>query len=58
VAAENLRGRARLDDPAAVHDRDLVGDVLGDGEVVRYEHEPDAVCVAQVAQQVDHLRLD
>ncbi len=47
-----------LDDPAEVHDRDPVGDVADDAEVVRDEHERQPQLALQVAQEVQDLRLD
>ncbi len=47
-----------LDDPAEVHHRDLVRDVLDDGEVVRDEEVGQPEVALQVGQQVDDLGLD
>ena len=54
---EQARGRPALGDAARVHDRDPVGDLRGDGEVVRDEEDPAAELVAQLFQQRQQLRL-
>ena len=55
---EELVGGAELDDLAEVHDRDPVGDVAHDAEVVRDEDVGEVELVLQVVEQVEHLRLD
>ena len=51
--------RARLlHDPAQVHHRHLVGEVLDDGQVVGDEQVGDAPLLLQVVQQVQDLALD
>jgi hypothetical protein len=47
-----------LDDLAEVHDRDPVGDVPYDAQVVRDEQHRQAAVADQVRQQVQHLGLD
>src|SRR5664280_2346013 len=49
---------AGLDDPAQVHDRNPVGDVAYDGQIVGNEEVGDAQSLLEVLQQVDHSRLD
>ena len=49
---------ADLDDAAEVHDRDPVGDLADHREVVRDEDVGQVEVRLQVAQQVQHLRLD
>src|SRR5687767_9561802 len=56
VREEGL-GLGELDDPAEVHHRDAVADVLDHREVVRDEEVGQPELVLQVHQQVDHLRL-
>ena len=46
-----------LGDGAEVHDRDLVGDLGDDAQVVRDEHDRHAELVLQLAQQLEDLRL-
>ena len=41
---EHLRGRALLDDPAAVHEDDRVGDLAGEADLVRDDDERRAGC--------------
>lgn len=55
---QNVFGRSLFDDPATMHDRDLVGHVAGDGEVVGDENEPHAKLVTEVGEEVDDLGLD
>ena len=55
---EELVRAAELDDDAEVHDRDAVGDVVDDAEVVGDEDVRQVEVVLQVVEQVDHLRLD
>ena len=52
--AEQLLGRALLDDPAEVHDRDPVGDVPGQPEVVRDDEDRHA----RLAHEPQHQRED
>ena len=54
----DLVPRPDLDDLAEVHDRDPVGDVADDGEVVRDEQVGEAEVVLEAREQVDDLRLD
>ena len=49
---------ADLDDLAEVHDRDPLAEVPHHRQVVRDEDERQVQLALQVAQQVDHLRLD
>ncbi len=51
-------GRAALDDPAEIHDRDLVRDMADQREVVADDQIGQAQFTLQVAEQVDHLALD
>ena len=53
-----LVGRRDLDDRAEVHDRDPVGDVADDREVVRDEEVREVELLLQALEQVDDLRLD
>ena len=50
-------GRADLDDPAQVHDRDPVRDLADHGQVVGNQDEPEVGVVDQFAEQVGDLRL-
>jgi hypothetical protein len=50
-------GHALLDDATEVHDRDPVGDVMHDRQVMRDEDDADAELSLKVFEQVDHLRL-
>ena len=45
-------------DPAEVHDRDPIGDVLHDSHVVGDEQVREAHLALQLTQQVEHLGLD
>ena len=56
--AEELLGGRQLDDLAEVHDRDPVGDVADDGEVVGDEEVGQVELLLQLDEQVEHLRLD
>jgi hypothetical protein len=56
--AEELLGGRQLDDLAEVHDRDPVGDVADDGEVVGDEEVRQVELVLQLDEEVEHLRLD
>jgi hypothetical protein len=51
-------GRRRpLDDLAEVHDRDVIGDVTDDGEIVRDKEIREAPLRLKIRQQVQHLGL-
>lgn len=54
---DSVRGPL-LDDAAEVHDQDLVGDLLRDGQVVGDEHIGDGTLFAQIREQAEDLRLD
>ena len=62
VGMERIReqhfARRDLDDAAAAHHGDLVGDVVDDGEIVRNEEVREPELGLQVLQQVQDLRLD
>ena len=47
-----------LDDPAGVHDRDLVGDLGDDAEVVGDDHDRGVELALQALDQLEDLRLD
>ena len=55
---EHLRGGALLDDPAAVHDRDVGRDVADHREVVGDEQHREAELALELADQVEHRALD
>ena len=55
---EELARLGLLDDPAGVHDDDLVGDVGDDAEIVRDQDHRRVELVLQAADQLDDLRLD
>ena len=55
---EQLARRGLLDDPARVHDDDLVGPVRHDPEVVGDEHHRHRALALLVREQVEDLRLD
>jgi hypothetical protein len=50
--------RSLLDDATEIHDRDDIGDVADDGQIVRDHHIRQSQPVLQFLQQVDHLGLD
>ena len=54
----DLLAVADLDEPPEVHDRDPVGDLAQHGEVVRDEDVRQLEVLLQVAEEVQHLRLD
>ena len=55
---EEVPLRAALDDPAGVHDEDLVGDLGDDAEVVRDQDHGRVEVVVQAVDQLEDLRLD
>ena len=55
---EDSRGRPALHYAPAAHDDDLVADLPNHGEVVRDEEVGHAGLLADVGEQVEHLRLD
>ena len=57
-AREHLVGRRLFDDAAEIHDRDAVGEVLDDAEIMADEQVGEVELVAQVHEQVEDLRLD
>ena len=56
--AEDLVRRPALHEAAAIHDGDVVGEDLHHRQIVADEEEGQALTVAQIHQQVEHLRLD
>ena len=54
---EQVERRALLDDPAGVHDDDVVGRLRDDAHVVGDDDHRHLVLVAEVLEQVEHLRL-
>ncbi len=52
---EHVLGRADLDDPAQVHDRDAVGDRPGEPQVVRHDDDRQPQLVAELHQQLQDL---
>src|SRR5512140_2619021 len=54
---EQLFGGRGLDDPADVHHRDPLADVLDDAEVVRDEEVSEPELFLKVEQEVEDLRL-
>jgi len=55
---ENIGLRAKLDQAAGVHDRDAIGYVRDDGEIVRDEEHRQSEFMAEVVEQVEDLLLD
>src|SRR5882672_4853868 len=53
-----LAGRRDLHHAAEIHDRDPVGDVTDDSEIVRDEEIGECEFVLELLKQVDHLRLN
>ncbi len=56
-APSTSRHRAALDDAAGIHDRDAVGDLGSDAEIVRHEDHAHAQLALQPPQQDQHLHL-
>ena len=56
--AEDLVRRSRFHEAAAIHDGDAVGENLHHGEIMADEEEGEPLAVAQIHQQIEHLRLD
>ena len=54
---EDFTRRADLDDPAQVHDGDPVRQVAHDGQVVRDEQQGQTQLFAELAEQIQDLRL-
>ena len=55
---EELLGRRLLDDPAQIHDGDVLADVAHHRQVVRDEQVGEPEILLQTHQQVENLRLD
>ncbi|GAA3093509.1 hypothetical protein GCM10020001_006320 [Nonomuraea salmonea] len=55
--AEHLPGVAQLDDASLAHDRDALGDLADDGQVVGDEDVAEAALALQPQQQLDDLGL-
>ncbi len=55
---DQVVGRTFLDDPPEIHDRDAVGNLVNQGEVVGDDEIGDAAFALNVAQKVDDLRLN
>ena len=47
-----------LHDPAEIHDRHTVGDMLHHSEIVSDEQIGDATAFLQITEQIEDLRLD
>ena len=56
--AEDLVRRPALHEAAAVHDGDAVGENLHHRQIMADEEKGEALAVAQIHQQIEHLRLD
>src|SRR3989442_9496451 len=56
--AENRLDRADLDELARIHDRDAVAHLRDDTEVVRDQEERHRIGAAEVAEDLEDLRLD
>ena len=56
--AVDIVARPKLHDLPKIHDGDAVADVLDRGQVVGDEHVGQVELVLQIAQQVQHLRLN
>jgi hypothetical protein len=56
--SREVRSRRHLHDPTEVHDRNPVGDVPHDREVVRDEQIGELELLLQLLEQIDDLRLD
>ena len=54
---QHVANLALFDDPSRIHDRDLVGDLRGDAQIVRHENETHAEFPLQLAQEYQHLNL-
>jgi len=54
---EQLPRRRHLDDMAQIHDRDVVGDMANNCQVMRDEQHRQAKLLLQLLKQVDNLRL-
>ena len=54
---QHLVGRARLDDLAVLHHRDVVCQIFDDAEVVSDEEICDAQFILQLPQQIQNLSL-
>jgi len=55
---KNIRLRAELDQAAGVHDRDAIGHMRDDGEIVGDEEHRQSEFVAKFVEQVEDLLLD
>ena len=55
---EKVVARRLFDHLAKVHDRDIIGEVLDDGEVVRDENIRQAHVALELLEQVEYLRLN
>ena len=58
LLAEQVAAVGQLGDPAEVHDRHAVADVLDDAHVVGDEHVGQAELALELLEQVEDLRLD
>jgi hypothetical protein len=57
VGEDPLRRRA-FHDLTAIHNRDVVGDGLNDGEIVGDEYVGQTEAALQIAKQLQHLGLN
>ena len=57
-SAQHLFDRALLDDGAAIHDLDPIGDLCRDAKVVRNQEDREPAALHLLAQEVKDLRLD
>ena len=51
-------GRTVFHDPAEVHDRDVIGDIAGQGDIVADEHHRRVLLFRQIDQHIDDIRAD
>jgi hypothetical protein len=54
----NAGGGSRFDDPAQVHDRDVITELADDGQIVRDEEVAKTELALKIGEQVEDLRLD
>src|SRR5438132_5871233 len=55
--AHDFPGRSHFDDPAQIHHRHPMADMLDDGEVVGDKEIRKAMALLEVLKQIDNLRL-
>ena len=56
--SENLKCRARFDDPAAMHHDDVIGHTGSHAQIMRNEYHPNPIAGLNLVKEVQNVGLD